>query len=206
MCVPSGAHLVSSKASLPYPVAVSRDKGFRTRNNQECSVTNMVHSARSPSAALHTAKLHLSQWQSQQSRYLKKYKLSSSRKNLIGGTVITSQTEPQTGSQVSPTLPAASITAPIEGSKTSKPGTFRALGRDSYKLYSFQLYCQVMKNNTKLARPAQTLTHTCHNCKNVIYANEDVTGLIHIAVSTISCSLLYWVQRQTGNEHDATYR
>lgn len=36
-------------------------------------------------------------------------------------------------------LPAASIVAPIEGSKTSKAGTFRALGRDGYilKLYSF---------------------------------------------------------------------
>lgn len=36
---------------------------------------------------------------------------------------------------VSPSLPAASIAAPIEGSKTSKAGTFRALGRDSYSNY-----------------------------------------------------------------------
>ncbi len=109
---------------------------------------------------------------------------------------------------VGPSLPAASIAAPIEGSKTSEAGTFRALGGGQLHTIFLQLHCQVMRSNTKLDRHTHTHTHshthTSHNCKNVIYANETVTGLIHIATNTNSCSVLHSVQRQ--NEHEATCR
>lgn len=131
MCVPPGAHLVSPKASLLYPVAVSRHNGFRTRNNTQSSVTNTGHLLQPCTAE--SKSVTKPDWtpDNVQAVFLKKEPYWRNSDHLRD-----SPTDRQAGS---PSLPAASIAAPIESSKTSKAGTFRALGRDSYilKLYSF---------------------------------------------------------------------
>lgn len=94
-------------------------------------------------------------------KHLITYGLSSSGENIIGETRIISDTDPKTDRQAGLSLAAESIVAPVEGRKTSKAGTFRALGRDAYilKLYSFS--CAVMSSRTvQLNRQVHTLLMT----------------------------------------------
>lgn len=139
VCVPSGAHLVSQRLIL------WRYQETRVSALKQHTVQHHKHKTQCPVAscsltrclAEYKSVIIQREWTSDNTRadFLKEEPYWWRSDHL--------RDRPTDRQAVSPGLPAASMAAPIEGSKTSKAGTFRALGRDSYILKLYSSSCSV---------------------------------------------------------------